>query len=170
MKKSILSLLIIVVVGGITLFFEGDNSKGAAQVEETYSISGRVTDKEGYGLYGVTITLSEYVFENKVFLPIVIGENSDSALTSIDRNENKNLINDGIQTVTNKDGYYSFTDLTKEAYSIEPLGNDFLPTHQIVTDTGNDEVQDFKLKFTIPEDMVYVAEGEFWMGCDPEHN
>lgn len=171
MKKSMISILVIIVLGGISLFCQGANSKGVAQVQETYSILGRVTDKEGNGLYGVTITLTEYVFQNKVFLPFVYVGNSDQNNALIDTGE-KLIYSEGeFVAVTDENGYYSFTDLSEEAYSVKPIGNDFLPSQRIVpAGSNNANNQDFSLKFDISEDMVYVAEGEFWMGCDPEHN
>jgi len=147
------------------------------------SIFGRVTDRSGNPVQDVTITANTI---SMLFLPVVIRDNSvqtsqkeaDALFKDIIKNVSKEsplLANlqkpstPNYTTVTDANGYFTFTNMLAGYYSILPgqIGYSFDPSERIGALNANISGQDF---IQMPGEMVDVPAGNFQMGCDPNHN
>lgn len=72
--------------------------------------------------------------------------------------------------VTDENGYYIFNDLPDGEYALSPPQPGYFPAERVVALPPSVSEQDFVQSDFDPDEMVYVPEGEFLMGCDPDHN
>lgn len=180
-KNSNQSYWILVSICLVAVWVVGFYNQVAGQEQMTFSISGKVMDLEGKGLYGVTLTLEPGI---STYLPFVmsssydlvgnvdsdIDENDLSMVDDILVQEKLELHNEKIQVITDENGFFSFGDLQEGTYIVSPLGLNFSPAKRLVYVSDDISEHNFSLNIYMPADMVYVAEGEFMMGCDPLNN
>lgn len=170
-------LIFFLIYGGSTLALR--ESEQVLAATNSSDIIGRVTDSQGNGLYGVTIVAT---YGGKVFLPIIIASSNPespiigSLTPNLSKPDNRYSVQQMLftasefTTITNQQGFFSFTVLPEGTYTLSPLGPNFIPTEHVVTIPSDGNEYNFILDATLPQDMVYIAAGEFWMGCSEEHN
>ncbi len=144
------------------------------------SISGRVVNSLEKGIYGATVILTR---TGIVFLPLILNGNimqstlrqkDDPSALSVKKIkeviQDRMLATSDYYTFTDIDGYYQFNEIPDGFYVLEVLGMNFNPDTQELVVSGDVNVLDIVYKGAIPQDMVFVPEGEFHMGCDLLHN
>ncbi len=162
------------------------NSPAAARAQLSPSgsnISGRITDTTGRGLNALQVSAASVVDLKRVYLPAVIQDpnlaekmpfagakpdpNLVDAIPSAVRQPAQSAYN--YITWTDEDGYYSFS-VADGRYKITVLGEYFYPLQRELDVPPDAADQSFEMYAEIPEGMVYVAEGDFVMGCDSYYN
>lgn len=131
-----------------------------------YTISGRVTDTLGNGLFGVTINAAQEFsmngfIDDRNTLPTSLQPLASTVIAE------KSTLNSAI---TDANGYYAISGLTSGIYSFqaETPGKAFAPIARLAFLPPSAGFKDFQEVSLI--DMVFVPAGEFQMGCDPLHN
>ena len=184
--KLFLSILptgvfIVAILLAFGLMMKGEDVANASPSGSI--ISGHVKDNQGNGLYGVRIQVSYISSLTNLYLPVVV-KSGETAVGYSPRTLVKTIshlladagptvahtpVSVDIAVVTDISGYFALTDLPPGSYILTPLGDYFLPFEREISIPPDFSEQDFVLDIEIPYDMHYVAEGEFWMGCDPDH-
>lgn len=119
-----------------------------------------------------------------LFLPVVVRGGTTLASVmdiQLDGLARQDALNDAAATVletysvqTDANGYFTLSGLPDGAYLIVPSqsGKRFDPASTLVTVPPSKSNVNFEQLAgpVIPGEMVYIPAGNFWMGCDPNHN
>ncbi len=146
--------------------------------ENSYTISGQITDERGDTLPGIVVQAEMTIEETGIFvyLPMIIRDGDLSPPSSAAfKDDGSSVLSTPYTTIytttTDSAGQYSFSNLPPGTYEVKAIsnGHSFDPPQRTITLPPSQTGQNF-VRADLEEGMVYVPAGEFQMGCHPDHN